>query len=339
MSNDRIPVTVLTGFLGSGKTTLLNYILKAQHGKKIAVIENEFGEVAIDDKLVVVDAGQEIYETQNGCLCCKVRGDLVKILHELIEAKKPLDMVLIETTGMADPGPVVQTFFVDEKVQEAFKMDAIVTMVDAKHAEMHLTKDTDQRAEAYQQIAFADVLLLNKIDLVQRSDRDKIIDRIKEINDVQIIPCEYGHVDLDKIINIGGFDLDRVLERKPAFLREAEEEGKEGHGHDHEHKRHDELVTSVGISEKGELDFDHLNRWIQSVLASLGPNIYRTKGILNVEGEEDRYVFQGVHMIFDGQQDRAWHEGEDRTNKLVFIGKNLKREALVESFKQCIVNK
>ncbi|KAG2228067.1 hypothetical protein INT45_009113 [Circinella minor] len=334
--NNLIPVTVLTGFLGSGKTTLLNYILKEQHGKKIAVIENEFGEVAIDDKLIVVDAGQEIYETQNGCLCCKVRGDLVKILHELIESKKQLDMVLIETTGMADPGPVVQTFFVDEKVQESFRMDAIITMVDAKHAELHLTEDSNHRMEAYQQIAFADILLLNKIDLVQRSDRDKIISRIKEINDVDIIPCEHGHVDLDKIINIGGFDLDRVLEREPAFLKEVEE-GDEGHEHKHgpEHKRHDELITSVGISEKGELDFDHLNRWIQSVLASLGPNIYRMKGILNVEGENDRYVFQGV---FDGQQDRAWHEDEDRTNKLVFIGKNLKREVLVESFKQCIVN-
>ncbi|KAL1933432.1 hypothetical protein VTP01DRAFT_7522 [Rhizomucor pusillus] len=321
-TDTRTPVTVLAGFLGSGKTTLLNYILQAQHGKKIAVIENEFGEVAVDGGLVV-EAGQEIYETQNGCLCCKVRGDLVKILHELADSQKSLDLVLIETTGMADPGPVVQTFYVDEKVQQAFRMDAIVTLVDAKHVELYLT---EERPEAYQQLAFADIILLNKADLVQRADQQRITARIKEINDVQVIPCEYGKVDLDKIINVGGFDLERVLEREPDMLKD-----------DHKHERHNSLVTSIGITEPGALDFDQLNRWIQSVLASLGPNIYRMKGILNVDGEEDRYTFQGVHMTFDGQQDRAWREGEERINKLVFIGKNLNRKALVESFRQCIV--
>lgn len=214
-----------------------------------------------------------------------MRGDLVRILHDLIDTRKDLDLVLIETTGMADPGPVVQTFFVEERVQNAFRMDSIITMVDAKHMNL-----TEHRDEAQQQIAFADVLLLSKIDLVQRAERDQLIDKIRQINDVPILPCEYGRVDLDKIINVGGFDLDRVLEHEPAFLQPDDNHHRHG-------EKTDEQIVSVGIVQKGAVDFDQLNRWIQSVLASLGPNIYRMKGILNVHGEDDRYVFQGVHMV------------------------------------------
>lgn len=334
----RIPVTILTGFLGSGKTTLINYVLKAFHGKKVAVIENEFGEVAVDNDLIV-DAGQEIFETQNGCICCRVRGDLVRILHELIEQKRgKFDMVLIETTGLADPGPVVQTFFMDKTVQDAFQIDAIVTMVDAKHFQQHLDSE-----ELQQQLAFADRLVLNKIDLVpEEAEQRDLIANLSAINpSAQVIKSKFGQVPLDEILDIRGFDLEKVLDREPEFLRNDEACGdSDCHdaAHNHSHKRHDISVTSVGIYMPGELDFDLLNGWVQSLLASSGQNIYRMKGILNVKGEEDRFVFQGVHMMFDGQQDRAWRPDEDRTNRMVFIGKDLDREVLTNSFKNCIVD-
>ncbi|KAI8333913.1 cobalamin synthesis protein P47K [Chlamydoabsidia padenii] len=301
-----IPVTILTGFLGSGKTTLLNYILKSQHGKRIAVIENEYGEVAVDGGLVL-DAGQEIFETQNGCLCCTVRGDLSRILHQLITTRQgAFDWVLIETTGLANPGPVIQTILTDDILQAHYQVDAVVTMVDAPHL---------QQQETYQQIAFADVILLNKIDLVD-SPQD-LIDHIRTINsNVPIYPTRYGMISLDRILGLGGFDLTRLDQVDETVA----------HG-----------FMSVGIDIDGELDFDRLNRWIQSILASMGPKIYRMKGILNVHGENDRFIFQGVHMLFDGQQDRPWNDGECRNNRLVFIGKDLDRDIIIDSFKKCLV--
>jgi len=286
-----------------------------------------------------VDAGEEIFETQNGCICCRVRGDLVRILHELIEQKRgKFDMVLLETTGLADPGPVVQTFFMDKSVQDAFHIDAIVTMVDAKHFQLHLDSE-----ELQQQIAFADRLVLNKMDLIpDEKEQDALKAKISAINpSAHIIKSQYGNVPLDKILDVRGFDLEKVLDREPEFLRDAQPcDTVNCHNleHNHAHSRHDVSVTSVGICVPGELDFDLLNGWVQSLLAANGQNIYRMKGILNVKGEEDRFVFQGVHMMFDGQQDRAWRPDEDKTNRLVFIGKQLDRELLTNSFKACIVN-
>ncbi|KAJ2960966.1 hypothetical protein NQZ79_g3688 [Umbelopsis isabellina] len=246
-------------------------------------------------------------------------------------------MVLIETTGLADPGPVVQTFFMDKTVQDAFQIDAIVTMIDAKHFQQHLDSE-----EVQQQLAFADRLVLNKIDLVpEEADQRDLIANLSAINpSAQVIKSKFGKVSLDEILNIRGFDLEKVLDREPEFLRNDEAcDDKDCHetAHNHSHKRHDISVTSVGIYMPGELDFDLLNGWVQSLLASSGQNIYRMKGILNVKGEEDRFVFQGVHMMFDGQQDRAWRPDEDRTNRMVFIGKDLDREVLTNSFKSCIV--
>ena len=493
MSNDSsIPVTVLTGFLGAGKTTLLNRILTEQHGKKLAVIENEFGEVGVDNQLVI-QSDEELFEMNNGCICCSVRGDLIRILGRLMKRKDKLDGILIETTGLADPGPVAQTFFTDDEMRAHFRIDGIVTVVDTKHILQHI----GDSPEAQKQIAFADVLILNKTDLVSPADLDKLEKRIHKMNSAaKIIRAQNANVPLDAVLNVGGFNLSRATELNPAFLEpeypfewagvyplpagthelvighchhdhdheegehechcghdhdehhhehedhdhdEHDEHDHEGHEHHHHHGNPDELdvvvmpvksldekdiatardaavltfsdwenkvkdgdtltpggtlhrlllkddhghyklqiphagnylvfegcgeeplhihvageivkpvwqkdfqhthshedaVSSVGISESGDLDGKKLNDWISQLLKTKGGDIYRMKGVLSVKGSGKRLVFQGVHMLFDAKFDREWGTAP-RTNTLVFIGKNLDRAALTESFKACL---
>ena len=341
-----IPVTVITGFLGAGKTTLLNRILTENHGKRIAVIENEFGEIGVDHQLVI-QSDEEIFELNNGCICCRVRGDLIRILGKLRQRRDKFDSVLIETTGMADPGPVAQTFFTDEEVKESFVLDGIVTVVDAKHVGLHF----DDMREVREQIGFADVILLNKTDLVTPAELEKTEARIRKMNPMaKLYRTENATIDLTKVLNVGGFDLKRALELEPDFLKAAEEE----HDHDHEHDRdhegedhheheheeehdhhHDEDVTSVGIRAPGDLDEKKLSDWLGTLLRTKGQDIFRMKGVLAVKGREMRFVFQGVHMLMDGRPDRPWG-AESRQNTLIFIGRNLDRAALNEGFRSCL---
>ncbi|MEM7251483.1 MAG: GTP-binding protein [Pseudomonadota bacterium] len=440
-----IPVTVLTGFLGSGKTTLLNRILTENHGLRIAVIENEFGEIGVDQDLVI-NADEEIFEMNNGCICCTVRGDLIRILGNLVKRRDKFDRILVETTGLADPGPVAQTFFVDDDMRDSFNLDGVITMVDAKHAELHL----DDSDEAISQIAFADVILINKVDLVSAASVDSLERRIRSMNAMaRIERAQMADASMEQVLDVGGFDLDRALELKPSFLEpeypfewggvvkldepitfrlqdgpdpamslvmepiadatsEALMEAAEriytrfsmaahdlepggmitpgqslwrmkltnAESYDYtlaapkpglyalftehlpeefeacfltgENKRlaiaaehvfnpeheHDETVGSVALELDGEVDAAKLNMWLSRLLQTRGPDIFRMKGIVALAGEDMRFVFQGVHMLFDGQPGDAWGE-TPKSCQLVFIGRNLDEDALKESFLGC----
>ena len=371
---DKTPVTVLTGYLGAGKTTLLNRILSEQHGKKYAVIVNEFGEIGIDNDLVV-GADEEVFEMNNGCICCTVRGDLIRIIEGLMKRKGKFDAIIVETTGLADPAPVAQTFFVDQEIQDAARLDAVVTVADAKFLAARL-KDAP---EAKNQIAFADVVIINKADLVTEAELQEVEARIRGINPYatlhRAVKC---NVPLEAVLGRNAFDLDRILEIEPAFLKAGAHDHDHDHDHDHhghdhhDHRGHDQHVhgadcapdcghdhgheghaghahgdhlktihdaeiQSLSIRHPGDVNPELFMPWINKIVQDMGPDILRSKGILSFPGEPKRFVFQGVHMILDGDLQREWRDGETRESKLVFIGRKLKQDELRRGFAACVI--
>lgn len=321
----QIPVTILTGFLGSGKTTLLNRILKEHHGHRVAVIENEFGEAGIDNELLVQDRDEQIVEMNNGCICCTVRGDLVRILGELAARRKNgsanFDRVIIETTGLADPAPVAQTFFVDDEVSQTYLLDAIVTLVDAKHAMAQL----DEHHEAQEQVGFADRILISKSDLVSPDEMRSLEARLKRMNTrAPITTAPFGVAPIEQLLDIRGFNLSAILEIEPDFLTDVEHE-------------HDDDVSSFVFRSERPFDMERLEDFFGAILRIYGTNLMRYKGVLAVNGVDRRVVLQGVHMLMGTDSGSLWKDDEPRESRLVFIGKQLPKDVIVQGLEQCLV--
>jgi G3E family GTPase len=352
--SSKIPVTVLTGYLGAGKTTLLNRILTEDHGKRYAVIVNEFGEIGIDNDLVV-GADEEVFEMNNGCVCCTVRGDLIRVVSGLMKRKGKFDAIIVETTGLADPGPVAQTFFVDDEVKAKTELDSVTALVDARH----VTEQLDRSKEAREQVAFADQIVLNKTDLASEDELKAVEARLRRLNPLAPIHrAQRAGVALDAILGRHGFDLERILEVEPEFLNPPHGEaghvhdehcGHDHHDHDHHHHDHDDHhhhgarghahgddIEGVALSLDRPVDPRRFTTWIDTLLAQKGPDILRAKGIIDVKGEDKRLVFQAVHMILEGDYQRPWGPEEKRWSRAVFIGRNLDRAALKAGFEACV---
>jgi len=326
MSAQLIPVTVLTGFLGAGKTTLLNRILKSEHGRKIAVIENEFGPEGIDNELLVQDADEQIVEMNNGCICCTVRGDLMRILADLAAkraaGKLDFERVIIETTGMANPGPVTQTFFMDDNVADHYLLDGVVTVVDAKHGAQTL----DEQSEAQAQVGFADRILLSKTDLVDAAEADALRRRLIGMNPrAHIKPVAFGETDISDVLDIRGFNLNAILDLDPEFLA-----GEHPHSHDGD-------IAAFAFNSERPFDPARLDEFLGGIVQVYGPDLLRYKGVLYMHGTNRRVIFQGVHMLMGSDVGKAWEKGETRFSRIVFIGRNLPREVILKGLEQCLV--
>jgi G3E family GTPase len=350
--SDKIPVTVLTGYLGAGKTTLLNRILTEDHGKRYAVIVNEFGEIGIDNDLVV-GADEDVFEMNNGCVCCTVRGDLIRVVAGLMKRQRPgkpaFDAIIVETTGLADPGPVAQTFFVDEDVKAKTQLDSVTALVDAKHVMARL----DDSKEAREQVAFADRIILNKTDLVTEDELVEVEQRLRRLNPLApITRAERANVPLDQVLGLGGFDLGRILDINPEFANPAHGEAGHvhdehcGHDHDHDHSHgahssgarghaHEDDIKGISLSLERPMDGTRFTAWLDRLLGEQGQNILRAKGIIDVQGEDRRLVFQAVHMILEGDLQREWGANERRWSRAVFIGRDLDEAALKAGFEAC----
>jgi G3E family GTPase len=334
-----IPVTVLTGYLGAGKTTLLNRILSEDHGHRYAVIVNEFGEIGIDNELIL-NTDEELFEMNNGCICCTVRGDLIRTMHGLLSKDRNFDAIVVETTGLADPGPVAQTFFVDGFLRSKTELDSVTTVVDAKHVELRLA---DSR-EALEQIAFADQIVLNKTDLVTEEELRTIEAHLRRLNPMAPIHrAQRSNVQLDAILGRGGFDLNRITELEPNFLTPAHSEAEHVHDehcdqdhHEHHDHQHDHGIRSISLHTDKPMDRRKIARWLTALTKNQGPDILRAKGIIDVKDNNRRLVFQAVHMILEGDLQREWRDGEPRYSRMVFIGRNLNQAELKSAFEACV---